>query len=335
MVANIAHINGKAAMAYADREEPWHQLGTALPEGMLHAKDVMVAASLDWNVELKPTYRLRVDGVFEELSNRFAVVRDVDETVLGNVGKRYEPLQNDKAFEAMDTWLQDGRLVYETAGALGDGARIFILARLGEDFLVGGKDPVSPYALLTTSHNGSTCVTIKLVTTRVVCANTLAAALGEKGSQVNIRHTRSVEQRISNAAQALGLISRRQQALFEQFEKLAQMKASDELRDRVFAIAVPELAAEASDAAHARQKAERLSLFRLYNESPTVDLADKDTRWGVFNAVTEYLDWLQPRSGQNIEKNGIRAIEKRALYSLEGVVATKRQKVFNILTAAK
>jgi phage/plasmid-like protein (TIGR03299 family) len=331
LVADLDTVNGKVAMAFADSENPWHRLGTPMPAGMRHSRDAMEAASQDWRVELRPEGRVRADGAYEEFPDRFCVVRDADDRVLGHVGKRYEPLQNADAFAAMDDWLRDGRMTYETAGSLSGGSRVFILARIGEDFLVGGRDPVSPYALLFNSHNGSTTVTIKLVTTRVVCANTLAVALHERGTEVKIRHTRQVAARVAKASEALGLVSRRQVEMFAAFDRLAQAGTTDELTTRAFALAVPELAADSSDAAVARQRAERLALWTLFNRSDTVAAADRDTRWGVFNAVTEYLDHAQPRAGQSVLKSGLVAVEKRAMYSLEGTVAGKRQRVFDLL----
>jgi len=333
MPADIASLDGKPMMAYAAREIPWHRLGTPLPEERLTSDQVIEAAGLDWTVRLDPVYVLGPDGSPIRIEGRSAVVRDVDNEVLGVVGSHYTPLQNREAFLAIDEWLKDSRVRYETAGALGRGERVFILVRTGEDFLVGGKDPVAPYVLVTTSHNGTSSVVVKLATTRVVCANTLYVALREGGSEIRIRHTASVAQRLAEAARALELVDRRQREMMERFERLAQMRATEEIVERAFRIAIPEPPAEASDATKRRHEEQRADLWRLYLTSPTVAVADRDTRWGVLNAVTEYLDWIQPRSGQSVERHGVSAIEKRALYSLEGPVAVRRRRVMEALLA--
>src|SRR5690606_23869429 len=109
-----------------------------------------------------------------------------------------------------DRWLADGRVRYETAGALDEGRKVFILVRIGEDFLIAGSDAVTPYALVTNSHDGSSGLGVKLVSTRVVCENTMNIALREKGERIGIRHTASAEANIESAAKALGLVSRQQ-----------------------------------------------------------------------------------------------------------------------------
>lgn len=320
-------------MAYAfetTHDIPWHKLGTAVPRGMNTFEEVIVASGLDWRSTLQPMQFVDAWDVTHPVDGAYAVVRDRDQRVLGTVGERYTPLQNVEAFGALDSWLQDGRMLYETAGALHGGKRVFILARIGEDFLVGGKDPITPYALLTNTHDGSAAVTIKLVTTRVVCANTLAVALNEKvGTAVKIRHTASVVQRVAEASHSLDLVSRTQAAMFQKFEQLAQQTASTESLEHVIEMLSPEAAKTATDRVKTSARDERYAVENLYRRSTTID---RGTKWGLFNLATEWLDHTQARSGQNILKSGIMAVERRALYNLEGEASKTRQKVFNYLT---
>jgi phage/plasmid-like protein (TIGR03299 family) len=314
------------------RGVPWHGLGTMIPEGMDSSDEVIRFAGLDHTMVLRQAYFHGPGGKLAKVSPpRFAVMRDSDGACVGEVGKSFNVLQNRDAFDGMDAWLQDGRMSYETAGALYGGSRVFILARLGDDFLVGGKDPVSPYVLLLNGHDGTKSLSVKLVTARVVCANTLAVALGERNTEIQIRHTRTMHERLAKSGEALGLASRRQAEMNAAFERLAQAAATQELAERVMEIVAPAPKADEGDIVTARKQQERLELWRLLNGgSKSVQFAGgADNRWGLFNWATEWIDWHEPRKGQDLAAGG--SLEKRAAYSAEGFGAGHRQRVFDLL----
>src|SRR5690606_9637720 len=64
-----------------------------------------------------------------EVPNFYATMRTDNETVLGVVGKDYEVVQNVDAFSFFDAIVGGDGIQYETAGALGNGERIFITAK--------------------------------------------------------------------------------------------------------------------------------------------------------------------------------------------------------------
>lgn len=327
--------NGTSAFAYAGNRKGWHGLGQAIPEGTEYSEQVIQLAGLDTTVmKAKLFIKSKTEG-YREMTDQFALVRVEDGRVFGYAGDQYTVYQNRSAFQDMDALAQDHRMKYETAGATKNGAHVFILARIGEDFLVAGKDPVTPYILLSNSHDGSSAVTIKPVTTRVVCANTLAVAMGERTNTLKVRHTASVRERITTANKVFELMSRRQAEMFEKFNQLAQMKASYDLQLNVCNIVAP--AALESDSARTteKRKRERLAFFNHMLNSETVKFAGgPENRWGLFNAATEWLDWIEPRSGQDITKDGDKALERRMATTTDGEAAGQRQTIFNMLVKA-
>ena len=116
MAHNLDVINGKASFAYAGRPG-WHGLGQAIPPGMEDSETVSELAGLNRTVALVPLYTM-VDGQPVALQDKFATVYKDTGFVLGVVGSRYTVVQNATAFGAIDRWLADGRVRYETAGAL-------------------------------------------------------------------------------------------------------------------------------------------------------------------------------------------------------------------------
>ena len=70
--------------------------------------------------------------------------------------------------------------MYETAGALGNGERVFITAKFVLTISVGNGDDVTESTFsVTTSHDGSGSITAAFTPIRIVCQNTLNASLRE------------------------------------------------------------------------------------------------------------------------------------------------------------
>ncbi|MCZ7576289.1 MAG: DUF932 domain-containing protein [Dehalococcoidia bacterium] len=332
MAHNLEVINGRASFAYANGRPGWHGLGQAIPPGMEHSDTVAELAGLNRRVVLAPLYTF-VDGEPVAVPEKFATAYEDNGFVLGVVGSRYTVVQNVAAFNAIDRWLSDGRVRYETAGALDEGRKVFILVRIDEDFTIAGTDPVTPYALVTNSHDGSSGLGVKLVSTRVVCANTLNVALREKGERIGIRHTASAEANIESAAKALGLVARQQRETMERFEQLAQMNAGQALVEQVIELVAPNPATITVDLTdRQRNRASRrrdsfMTMLRHAKELPTiVSAGGLDNRWGLYNAASEWMEWVDPTKSTQI-------LERRMVGSLEGGVADARQKVYDLVAA--
>jgi len=154
-------------------EEPWHRLGEKL-DAPATAEEAITAAGLDYEISL--TDEATVDGMMVPKTK--AVVRYDNQTVLGVVSDRYVPVQNKQAFSFLDSCVADNGLRYHTAGALGQGEKIFLLAKLpGHLRVKQTEDVVDKYLLLSNSHNGSSALRVLFTPVRVVCQNTLSMAL--------------------------------------------------------------------------------------------------------------------------------------------------------------
>ena len=177
MSHNLNVTNNKTSMMYIG-ESPWHKLGTKLDKPAT-AFEAIQAAQLDFMVVKFPIKTVRHELPVE---NHFATVRTDTLQTLGVVGSRYEPIQNKDAFDAFDTLVGEGEAIYHTAGALGKGERIWLLAKLPDYIRVNLNDIVEKYLLLVNSHDGSGSVKVKLTPIRVVCENTLSMALQGDGT---------------------------------------------------------------------------------------------------------------------------------------------------------
>ena len=202
------------------REKPWHGLGTMVAEAP-NSKDALRLAGLNWKVLQEPVYTEN-----EELIQGYkANVRDTDRKVLGVVTDRYKVIQNEEAFAFTDTLLGEG-VRYETAGSLQEGRRVWMLARLPREFIIGGER-ISPYMVFSNTHDGSGAVKTALTPIRVVCNNTLNLALRTAKRSWSMIHTGDISGKIEEAKNTLFLANEYMTALGQEFENLRKIKLSE------------------------------------------------------------------------------------------------------------
>lgn len=202
------------------REKPWNGLGTMVAEAP-NSKDALRLAGLNWKVLQEPVYTEN-----EELIQGYkANVRDTDRKVLGVVTDRYKVIQNEEAFAFTDTLLGEG-VRYETAGSLQEGRRVWMLARLPREFIIGGER-ISPYMVFSNTHDGSGAVKTALTPIRVVCNNTLNLALRTAKRSWSMIHTGDISGKIEEAKNTLLLADEYMTALGQEFENLRKIKLSE------------------------------------------------------------------------------------------------------------
>ena len=132
MAHNLSISNGEASMFYVG-EPPWHGLGKRL-QSPATAAEAIKAAKLNYEVMKCPLIAVHEDAALS-VRGKFAIVRkdlwgQKECPVFGIVGKDYRILQNSEAFEFFDPIAGKGAAIYHTAGALGEGERVWILAKL-------------------------------------------------------------------------------------------------------------------------------------------------------------------------------------------------------------
>lgn len=158
---------------------------------------VMDEAGLDWDVTLHEVqYRYGGLGSIVTVPGQYAVARDLT-TPLGVVGQRYTPIQNRDAFAPLAYLEAEGFIDgYEQAGVLGDGQKVFVIARLAEEMRLHDKH--HGRILFSTSHDGSGAFSVRAMVNRLFCANQIPN-LSRVGSSlgISIKHTQSAEQRIA------------------------------------------------------------------------------------------------------------------------------------------
>lgn len=235
-MAHNLHFNEKTNQHsfFSVKEKAWHGLGKIVSDYPT-SKEALVFAGLDYTVEKRPMFTydnenhaanadtgIKIPGI--QVPDYYATIRTDNEAVLGVVGKDYEVVQNVDAFSFFDSIVGGGDgILYETAGALGKGERIFITAKLPGYIRVGNDDLTEKYLFLTTSHDGFGSITAAFTPIRVVCNNTLNAALRNHSHAIKIRHTANAKDRLAQAHRLMGIsdsLATEMESIFNHWTKI-------------------------------------------------------------------------------------------------------------------
>jgi phage/plasmid-like protein (TIGR03299 family) len=298
--------NGVASFA-SFREPAWHGLGTVFTEEKTTAEMLSLANLDNWNVRLED---LETPSHLTSDKNYQYVLRTnpTDNTqtdILGVVGERYHPMQNEDLFSFGDNIL-DGGGRWETAGSIKGGRVVFGALALERETILdptGVADKVKTYLLINTSHDGSIAIQASITPVRVVCANTLNLALNttrKKGGvkqSFKIRHTQTASGKVAVARETLGLAHKYMDSFDVMANAMIQQEVSAKMFNDIILAAYPK---PEKDAKGAIKKWE--NKVDMINDIYTGEFNGMiaGNAWGAFNALTERLDWYRSaRGGSN------------------------------------
>ncbi len=217
---------------FSVNEKPWWELGKVISD-YPNSREALIEAHLDYEVVKEPIYTtsFNSDGqpmdVTKRIKTHYATIRKDTADVLGVVGKNYQIVQNVEAFAFFDAIVGGDGIQYETAGALGNGEKVFITAKLQEYIKVGREDLIEQYLFLSTSHDGFGSITAAFTPVRVVCQNTLNAALKNHSNYIKIRHTANAKDRLEQAHKLMGITNTLSQQLETIFNRWTKVQIND------------------------------------------------------------------------------------------------------------
>ncbi len=296
-MAHQIETHGSDAAFVTANIPAWHQLGTVF-NGVFTAQDAMTLGHLGgWNVRKTP---LIIAETGEVTPNAFATIRDDPFNpgrinTLGIVGSQYHPVQNEELCDLLDTLVDESGALYDTAGSIREGKQVFVTMRLPGHMLIGGVDAHEMHIAAVTGHDGNSSLTLLVTPVRIVCANTLSAALGSAKNVIRTRHTPGIRK---------GLVEDARRALDLTFDYLDGFQAEADrminatlTEDRFEEIMRAEFAS-VSDVPHAVSRAENKvdDLLSLFADSRTHE-AVRGTVWAGYNALVEWADHYQEARG--------------------------------------
>ena len=340
MAHQIDQSTGTAAVFTAG-ELPWHGLGRNVAAAV-DSKEAITLAGLDWQVGQWPVTAIGPKGQRAQPSqdqdprNSFvANVRLDTGRILGVVGRRYRPFQNEEAFAFCDAIVGEGdegqRARYETAGAIREGRRVWMLLRLPEELRAGPDDLLHPYLLVFNSHDGSSPLRALLTTVRVVCANTLSLALNHtEGTRaeggVTIRHRGDLKYRVDAARQTLGLVRQRLTQFESEIEVMRGVPMTGKRLERYFDALLPPIDRALAGPRQRSNREKKLTQLQLNFEDDTNRLPGmRGTLWAALNAATAYADHQRPVRAADTSRSEIDITEEPAATADDNTVASSAQ----------
>lgn len=297
MAANID------SMAYCGNV-PWHRLGTRLANPMT-AEEAITAGGLDWEVVKEPLY-------FDErkilVKDRYVTRRSDRLTTagggyLGCVGRDYRPLLNREAFAFLNPLRIADKAVFHTVGAIDEGRRVWLLAKLPGEIRVVGDDITEKFLLLSNSHDGTSAVRVMFTGVRVVCQNTLNLALRDAGG-LSIRHHADVHERVKEAYKLLGIVNEAYEAAAVSMRAMAKVHLTSNRLKGYFETLMPLPIEDEEQRLRVQQRHRRWEeLFEtgIGNSTPGV----RGTVWAAYNGVTQ---WVDRESYTSRQKNPLKTI---------------------------
>lgn len=286
---NKAFFTGKPA---------WHELGTVLNE----APTIEEAWKLAYphNLMEMPLSAYIIDDNGEKhytnIDSHKAIFRD-DGSHISTVGKDYQLEQPYEVLNFFNPYIESGLVKLEAGGSLRNGSRMWALGMIdnSEMEIIKG-DTVKAYLLAATAFDGSLPRLTKFVDTRVVCANTLAIAQGEKTTAWKVRHTKNmankmveVQRHVADALNAhqksvdvYRFLARKPMSRKEQVAYITQLLAEDTKPDDYS----PQLTTKVSIVI------DLLDTQRGLEYVPAI----QGTAWQAYNAMSEFVTHHASRS---------------------------------------
>jgi phage/plasmid-like protein (TIGR03299 family) len=179
-------------MAYAN-EVPWHGLGANISADAT-VDEMLKASGLEWQLRPHPLFiKVGAEGAERmiQVPEKRAFVRDSDDKIMTVASRAWRPLQNRDMLEFFRDYSEAGGVKLETAGSLRGGQIVWALASLDHNYEISRGDKVRGFILFISPHKVGSAITIRTTSVRVVCANTMAMAIGKNGQNGQMHYSQN------------------------------------------------------------------------------------------------------------------------------------------------
>ncbi|MFF5019034.1 DUF932 domain-containing protein [Streptomyces sp. NPDC001165] len=309
----------------------WHGLGQIIPGGTTDIDTVLDTGGLNFTVTTVPAL-YQWGGELREHADQFHTVREDTGAPLGIVGSRYQPIQNRQGFEFLQELVGRFDVVWESAGVIRGGRRVFISIRLPQTVTVdadGINDIVVPYVAVMNDHSGKGQFQCVVTPWRPVCANTERFAVRDAVTRWAVRHTAGATNQIKEARRTLGLSVQ----YFERFAAEETALARTDIAVADFHKVIADLWPLDDDATKQKRKNFDTRLSAIDEVFRTETDRVGRTAYAAERAITGYLDHVAPRRpGKTMTEEIARATA--ALEGADDDIKTNAHRRLLLLTRA-
>lgn len=295
-------------------ETPWHRMGIDMTDDPpTTSEEIIKCASLDWTVGAEPM----ITKLHDRVPSYHAIYRQDTNEVIGVVNRaRPILIQNTSTFEAMNNLINKSVDV-ETAASLGRGETVFGCFKIREEYKLLDDDMAQYFVVVNDHLKVDGKVTVLNTPIRVVCQNTLEAALNKNFYQFRIPISPEASVNSSLSINLMYAVRDSIDQIKKRAEEMVGKKIDKTYVEKMLDMLFPYQ--KLSDELTNSRANERTSLLREQFLTDCMDADNlqnyKGTQWQCFNAIT---DWTQ-----HYHKNADKAYDlKHRMSALTGVVAT-------------
>jgi len=305
---------------------PWGY-GTGVTE-LKTAAEALEAGHLTWGVVKEPLTAHLLSGENKAVRKKFTVRRDDTDAVIGIVGKNFRPVPNVEAMGIMDALAMENEAKFEAVGAIGDGERVWMLAKLPGTIRVKGLDEVEQYLLLSNAHDGSKSLVMSFLPFRARSTAVMNTSTEDVAASLSIRHTKKFDEHIKEARRVLKIKEDYFQSLGEMFDSIADIKVGKDKMQEILDAVMP-LPVDGTNKGKAESAREKL--MDLYNVENQVNPIP-NSGWSFFCAASNYADHHKSFKSRKDEDGSKEQI--RFLSITEGASQSLKEKVLEALLKA-
>ena len=290
----------------------WHGLGQVIPGGISDVADVIRIGGLDVPAVSVPCPEFTIPGLpgKHAAPGQFGVFNGNTGEFWGMVGKVHKNIPVETSFAFMQHVVADGSVIWDTAGMMGGGRRVFISCKLPNGIVVdaeGVADYTDLYLVVQDARDGSSSYKIMLTPWRPKCQNTNRFALRDAVAVAPLRHTTGLPGRIEQARKALGMTVKYAEEFAAEGTALARAAVTTAEAEQLLAEFFT-VEAGGVGVFGGRDKAQESTRTRLANDRREDDLTERlgtefarvgRTLYAVEQAATGHLDWGKVRTGSS------------------------------------
>lgn len=249
------------------------------------AREAIHSAGLDWKVALKDLFfgekadpRLYPDSK--------AIVRADTNDVLGIVGARYVPIQNEEVFSFLDSFIDTDEAKYKSAQQYKGGRVLSVDLTLSRESIhtVRVGDDIETIIRVITSHDGSEKLQAQLMMLRLVCLNGATRAQASFG--FSVKHTESARVVLANGYDLIQVARTFGAEFAERAREMNALTLSrDALTHYVKCVLGIEKEKEEDIPTRTANKVRDITALAIRGKGNT-----GRSLWDAYNGVTEYAD---------------------------------------------
>ena len=321
-------------------EKPWHGLGLRLDTSPSTSAEIIQKSGLDWTTAVTPHYTFIGDkqvavknfhSMYRE--DIFKATSDIEQATIGNIdisSDKIKMVQNVDTFGAIESLL-GSQVEVETAASLGRGQKVFGCFKIGDYKLI--DDAIDQYIVIYNDHlkpDGK--VTVLNTPIRVVCQNTLSAALSGTLMKYRIACSNDTTKNQSIASFIQNTMLASQSAMNKAAERMLDQKITKEYVEKLLDELFPYIKADTGSTHDRANEAMAYKRETFLTKCMDVDNLQnyKGTQYQIFNALADYSQHWYSSSTSGVD------LEAR-MQNMPGMVAdplmSKYQKIATKLIA--